>query len=220
MLSKTKLRQTLGVPARRLDKWIAAGLPHRKDGRRLQFDAAAVALWLACHEQANLARRVAPGECAATREEAAELLGVAARTLAGWLTRDDFPGVAGPPGKREGYFPIDQIAAWREETFGRPADEEGPSPHRRYQLALARSAELALEKELGHLVDAEEVARFSERVVSSAKSILEPLPDQIAAALPAKTRRQTKAAVRERAAEIVEAALETLAELTRGDDDD
>lgn len=220
MLSTAAIRKQLGVTQSRWNGWLRAGLPARKDGRKKVYEPAEVAKWLADRGELDAARAVYPGELAETRDDAATALGVDTRTLAGWMKREGFPGKAGRPGKREGWFPIDAIETWRAETMLQADAEEEDSPSRRFNLARAREKELDLEERLGRLVEADAVERFLLRVVNTAKASLEPLADKVVALLPAKTKGSVRTAVRKRVDDEVRGAFDLFAELLRGDEDE
>jgi phage terminase Nu1 subunit (DNA packaging protein) len=220
LLSETELRQALGVPAKRLRKWMRRGLPATGRGRTRRFDEAAVAAWLTEH---GLAQPAPPPEAiATTREEAARLLRVNLRTLAGWLTEPGFPGKAGTPGRRDGYFPIEQIEAWRAARFAHAPAAASDETSRLRQKKLGfevDEAQLDLETKLGTLLDKEQTAQLIERVIATAKAQLEEFPDQVDALLPAKAGPRLRSKVRRAAAKKIRQVLRTLAELVAGDTD-
>lgn len=112
MINSTELRKLLGVSASQLRTLIGRGLPwqpHHSDARRKQFDPRAVKQWLIEHE---FVEPDAHEPILGTRVEASKYFGVAVRTVAEWLNDPTFPGRAGRPGRRDGYFPVWQIEAW------------------------------------------------------------------------------------------------------------
>ena len=137
MLTFSELAEQLGLTRPALSALVRDGLPYTADKRRKLFDGDEVAAWLVANGHAE--RSPPAPTVAVTREEAAQLLGVHLRTLAGWLRHGDFPGRAGDRGARNGYFPIEEIEAWRARTIGGPASDEDPSgePTARERLASA-----------------------------------------------------------------------------------
>lgn len=221
-LSKTELAHALGVTPERLTKWIRAGLPSTGRGGSQRFDAAAVAVWLQARGLAQPAPAAEP--IATTREEAARLLRVNLRTLAGWLTEPGFPGKAGAPGRRDGYFPIDQIEAWRAARFGHAeaaGSDQALKALRQKSLGFdVDLKQLDVEERLGTVLDKEQHAQFLERVIATAKAVLEEFPDQLESLLPAKASPKLRRKLRLAADRQVRQVLRTLAELMRGDADE
>lgn len=157
--------------------------------------------------------------------EAALALGVAPRTLAGWLTDSTFPGKAGQPGCRDGVFPIAAIRAWHTATHGvtdktSSSDEEAAQAKRLKALIDADRAQLSLERELGSILDAEEQERFLRRLIATAKSLHEELPDRVEVRLPG----DLSAEVRLRIRQAIEASsveiMNGLGEAIAGDQDE
>lgn len=220
MLTTAALKRALGASPADWSAWKKAGLPVVREGRRQMFDPAAVAEWFVDRGEISLALKIYPGEVAQTRDDAARALEVSTRTLADWLTLPTFPGRAGSPGKRDGWFPIDAIRQWRDRSAN-PNGGAEKSPWRDvYWEAKAKGEQLDLEERMQRLVDAEEVQRFLLRVVNSAKAILDPLPDKVLASLPADTKRKTKVSVRKKVERDLHQAYEALAELITGDHDE
>lgn len=235
MLTTKQLCERLGISARKLKTWCDEGLPFTlggKNGRQKQFEPLTVRQWMLANGKATLeqaeqqAQQPAnpPDQIATTRDEAARLLGVDLRTLARYLKEPDFPGRAGSPGRRDGYFPIGAIEVWKAARFGgdgrsAAADREmAEKKMSRLDIQISRER-LELERELGSICDVEEQARFYERQIATLKAILAELPDKIEAQLPPKVGRK----FRQRLRRIVEQnhadALSTLAEIAEGDSD-
>lgn len=220
MLTTSELKRLLGATPRQWAAWKMAGLPSRRDGRRTAFDPAEVSEWFLDRGEPQLALKVYPGEVAQTRGDAARSLEVSTRTIAEWLNTPGFPGRAGSPGKQDGWFPIDAIRQWRDQSANPNVGAE-KSPWRDvYWEAKAKQEVLDLEERMGRLVDAEEVQRFLLRVVNSAKAVLDPMPDKVLASLPAGTKRKTKISIRKKVERDLHQAYEALAELITGDRDE
>lgn len=244
-MNSKQLQARLGINAQQLKAWCDEGLPHTRRGNAKngprEFDPAAVREWLIATGKARDEGRGARDEAsnqtssqptaetiptvAVTRDEAARLLGVDLRTLARYLKEADFPGRAGSPGRKDGYFPIEAIRAWMlERGFGQAAGrspvDDALAQRRMSRLDLQIIGEqLDIEQRLGSVCDTEEVARFLERAVATAKAILGDIPDSVDGQL--STRAGPK--FRRRLRRLIEAkiadALEALAEVLIGDTD-
>jgi hypothetical protein len=79
---------------------------------------------------------------------------------------------------------------------------------------------VALEREIGAIADADEVSSFLARVVAAAKSSLEDAADIAESRLPRSLKAADRKAVRGAIEEAHKRALDGLAELLRGDDDE
>ena len=222
MLSAAALRKKLGLTPAKLAGLVKQGLPCKGKGSKRQFDPAKVAAWL---RERGLARQVAvpPGaeQFVTTIAEAAQLLEVAPRTFAGWLTDPTFPGKAGTPGRRDGYFPIAAIRAWHLATHGvsakSAASDEVAAAAKRMRAQIQNDREqVALEKDLGTIGDTEEMAAFCRRVAANAKALLDELADRVNARLPAKYPAAIRAINRKVINESVADILHTIAELVTG----
>jgi hypothetical protein len=225
MLTAQKLRQKLGLSAKRLARLIKQGLPCKGKGSKRTFNPADVATWL---RERGLARSTAAAvaeQIVATIPEAALLLEVAPRTLAQWLTDPTFPGKAGTPGRRDGYFPISQIRQWHLATHGATArgsqtDAEAATAKRLKAQIECDRAQVELEKELLTIGDVEQWEALARRVIAAAKGQLDELPDRVAARLPGKLAPEIKQTIRRVIAQSTADALNTLAELVAGDTDE
>lgn len=219
-MTATELRKLAGATTAKWAKWLKAGLPVQREGRRQTFDVASVAAWLAACGEIDAATAVYPGQVATTRDAAAQALGVDTRTLASWMKLEGFPGRAGKPGKRDGWFPIEAIETWREATIQPKPAEEGNAGHKLYWNFKGIEKQLDVEERRGTILNAHEVERFLLRVIHTAKAVLEPLPDKVVALLPAKSTPQVKAEMRKRVAADLRQAFDVLAELISGDEDE
>lgn len=226
MLTAHELRKKLGLTQKRLSELLKKGLPCKGKGKTRKFDPHAVAGWL---KQRGLSRQVAKPahaeQIVTTIAEAALLLEVAPRTLAGWLTDPTFPGKPGTPGRRDGHFPIASIRQWHLATHGATArgnqtDEKTAAAKRLRAQIQCDSEQVALEKELGTIGDTEAMAAFCRRVVANVKTQADELPDRANARLPAKVSAEIRAAVRKAIAQSVADMLNSIAELVAGDEDD
>lgn len=227
MLNKDQLCKKIGITRRRLDRWLREGLPSVKEGRRQTFDPAGVAAWLEAKGKAESGKPKAD-VIATTRNEAARALGVSLRTLAEWLTDPTFPGKPGSPGRQDGYFPLAEIASWRQARFG--GDGRGQADggklaelrERRLQLEIDER-QVTVEKMLGSILDAQDMSSFLERHINVAKTALDQLADKIETRLPSSLDQKIRAKVRKTVEEVVteacNAIAETLQEGAAGADD-
>lgn len=225
-MNAAELQALLGITPAELRKWIKAGLPHTGKGRKIVFEPAAVERWLLDTGRAEKPAAPSPaGMVARTMAEAAQLLGVSKRVFADWVTEPAFPGKPGTTGKRDGYFPITEIEAWRAVRFGADqrsgATDDGERAVRREMLEIDRDRKLAeLERDvLGTLIDAEETTRFIAFVVATAKGVLQELPDRVLARMPSKLSAKLKKLIRKVVLSVVRETLEHLTQLVKGDDD-
>lgn len=148
---------------------------------------------------------------AKTMAEASHALGVSTATLDKWLADPTFPGKRGTRGAATGSFPIDEIRRWREAKYGRGdgarVDESGQARQRKQQ-AEAALKELQLERLAGSLVDREQAEAIFAATVATARSLLEELPEVLAAGLPAnrpKLRRKVSAMARRHVLRVLDA---------------
>lgn len=231
MLTAQQLLKKLGITKKRLDRWRREGLPSVLEGRKRMFDPAAVAEWI---QQSGKGKRehdetkggAAPA-IATTRDEAAHALGVSVRTLADWLTDPTFPGKPGSPGRQDGYFPLDQIAAWRQAKLGgdgrsrSDAGEMNELRARKLKLEIDQ-LQVEYEKACGTILDAEEMAAFLERHVAVVKTVLEQLADKVEtrlpASVPAAVRKKIRKAVEDTVTETCNAIAEAKHEAADADD--
>jgi phage terminase Nu1 subunit (DNA packaging protein) len=227
MLSAHELRQKLGVTTRRFTRLLKQGLPCKGKGRKRRFDPHEVAAWL---RERGLARSTSapaelPDQVVTTRDEAARLMQVSTRVFATWLTDPTFPGKAGTPGRRDGYFPIGAIRAWHLQTHGGDrrsgqTDAELAATRRLKSQIECDQAQVELEKELGTIGDTAKMEAFCRRVVAAVKSQLDELADRVNARLPAKFPAEVRKINRKVINESVADVLNTAAELVAGDQDD
>lgn len=223
-MNSVELQAQLGITPAKLRELIKAGLPCAGRGRTRVFDAAAVEAWLLATGRAEKASSPA-GIVARTKADAAQLLGVSVRVFSDWMTEPAFPGKAGSPGRRDGYFPIAEIESWRAARFGSDgrsgATDDGERAVRREMLEIDRDRKLAeLERDiLGTLIDAEETSRFIAFIVATARGILQELPDRLLGRMPSKMSAKLRKVVRKVTLAVVREALEQFAELLKGDTD-
>lgn len=171
-----------------------------------------------------IAAPVASEVVAKTRAEAARLLDVDVRTLSEWATDPSFPGKAGTAGQRNGHFPIEAIKQWRDLKLGtgnatRAPDDPAVQLRLRKLAAETAKREVELERECAKLIDREAIEDFVVSQISTARSLLEELPDLLVDKIPtrmAKLRRMARRVARD----VVASVLQSLADLSLGDPDD
>lgn len=223
MLTYTQLRKKLDISKPRLDRWLAEGLPHAGEGKKRQFDPTKVAEWMLASGKTKRPAG-APSQVATTRSEAAQLLNVSTRTLAEWLRDPTFPGKAGGPGRQDGYFPITEIEVWRNGKLGGDGRSGGDAGElaelrvRKLKIEIDQK-QVEFERECGSILDAEELARFQERHINTAKTLLEQLPDKVETLLPAALTPKLKARIRKVIEETVSETCNEIAQMMDGDED-
>lgn len=227
MVSHIELRQRLDVPEKQLRAWIDEGLPRVKEGRAWRYDPAAVVEWLVAkgyaeqRSEAAAAPPPAPSTSliAVTRDECAQACQVSLRTVAEWLKDPTFPGRAGDPSKRNGFFPLAEIEAWRHAKDGTREAANLISPRERLLRIRGDRESLKYQKDLARLIDADEVERLLRRIIATVKSGLEPLADELTEALSAEMREALGEELQTRVNRRLDEAFVVIAELLEGDTD-
>lgn len=215
MIGFTELCNRLGVSRSRLTKWVKEGLPHEVHKRKKQFQPDSVREWLV--ENGHASPPSPPPAAVHTRNDCAQHFNVAVRTVAEWQTKVDFPGRAGSPGKRDGFYPLEEIAAWRAKTFG--DETAGDNARDRLASIKASIAEIDLKERLGEVVEAADVERFMARTIAAVRSVIDQIPSELAAELPTSCDDATKAKFLLRAKEVINEAYSTLADLDNWQDE-
>lgn len=145
------------------------------------------------------------------------------RVLQRWATRADFPGRPGKPGKRDGYFPVEEIRTWLAavRTSVEPVeDEDLVAVAKRVKLLELEEKEAAAKVRLEKLADVDEVGQYCEQVVNNAKAILAALEDEVVAILPAAVGAKVRGQIHRRVQKLRDAALAELQRLCEGDTDE
>lgn len=140
--------------------------------------------------------------------ELAEALGVSPQVIGLWVQDPTFPGQRGIPGKQEAHFPVGPIRQWRAANRGGAAHGEAAESRGRMQAANAALKELEFERRAGRLIDKEQAESVFAATVATARSLLEELPDVLAAAFPAervKLRRRVAHAARRHVLKVLDA---------------
>lgn len=110
------------------------------------------------------------------------------RQIQKWAKEKGFPGRPATTGKRDGHFPVDAIEQWcRERSLG------GAKKSERLQELELQLAEITVENKLreqlelaGRLCDVDEVAAVNRQCIANCKAVIDALPDELLALLPAK----------------------------------
>lgn len=162
---------------------------------------------------------------AKTRNEAARLLGIHARTLSEWMTDPAFPGRAGKTGEANGYFPIEAIKRWRGITStNQQSRNDAASELRLRKLAIETARrEVDLEQRLGNLVSLEDVESTLSTALSTARSLIEEIPEVIAASIPPtkpKLKRMVARIARRKVRGVLAVLADAMREASTGDDDE
>lgn len=223
LLTFDELRGRLGLSRPQLTALVRKGLPHTLEGRTKRFDPHQVREWLLAKKLAEVGP-TAPNQSdqriARTRAEAARELGVSVRTFAEWMLDPTFPGKPGPPGRRDGHFPIEAIADWWAAQQGGGAQPlAGESPRERLLRLRADQEEIELAKLRGDAVTVIEVERLLRRNIAIAKAVLSPLPDELLQDLPPDISEEIREQVRQRVLRRIEEAYIALARRLADDDD-
>ena len=164
------------ISAARLNGWIKQGLPCQGTGRAREFNPVVVREWLVARGLASDAENDEAGRqpLAETQDDAARELGIARRTLCGYLKE----GCPGEPGR----YPLDEIRDWIARNKG------GATAGGQSQAALmavhAELVKVKLQKELGRLIDAELPGRMLQQICSPICQLLEQIPDRHKARMP------------------------------------
>lgn len=167
---------------KKLRKLVADGLPMQKVGRKRMFDLTAVVDWLVHNGKAEVEH---PPIVFHTKQDIADAIGVHVRTIAEYQADPSFPGRPGTPGTRTAHYPLDEILRWKHERDSHQVEAANRSESERSTAIAERERiqtelkRMELMQKLGTLIDADEVAKFFQHIIGSAKSQLLPLPDPI-----------------------------------------
>lgn len=206
-MTKTQLREALGVSRARLDEWIAAGLPHEGTKRRPRFDADAVADWLI--EQGHYRR---PAGVVDSIGKVAAHFGVSARMVGYWKDQ-------GMPWSPPDRYDLERIAAWRRAQRGAAeTDKQTTRGHWETESKRleAQRRQLQLDHLRGRLIAVDAVVAIFRAHIAEAKTHLEQLPDWVLSIVD--PQRERKAELRRqldgRVRDILQALADSIDELT------
>lgn len=167
------------------------------------------------------------GGIATTYQDLAARLGMTAgdavRQLKAWSARG-MPGRPGHSGRRDGAFPVDECRAWiatHTQTSTLSGADEGNTAELRKRLLLLELEIREREKleQLERLADVNEIAGFAQLCVHNAKAVLEALPDEVLALLPADVAESGRKSIYSAVERLIDTALEEFARLVEGDTD-
>lgn len=166
----------------------------------------------------------ATGKVARTYGELAEALGMRQgdpeRTLKTYHARG-MPGRPGTRGRANGEFEVELCRMWiaaNVRTEAGTTDEDLRESRRRIaQLDLERK-ERELLAELGRLADVAEVGTYVATCVANSRAVMEGLPDDVLATIPADTPEPARRSIHEACLRVIDTALEELARAARDDD--
>lgn len=147
----------------------------------------------------------------------------AVRQLKAWTVRG-MPGRPGHSGRRDGAFPVEECRAWiatHTQTAALDAADEGSTAALRRRLLVLELEIAEREKleQLARLADVNEIAGFAQLCVHNAKAVLEALPDEVLALLPADTGEAARKSIYAKTEALIDTALEEFARLVEGDTD-
>lgn len=179
-MTSDEIRKILGIDAKRLARWLEAGMPHKLIDGEPDFVPDQVSAWLLETGRATRDDDTAPQTIARTIPEVANYFGVSINAVAKWLKDPTFPGQSGERGRQNGRFPLEAITEWKEARDGTRADEEtGISARERKWLADAEIRELELAKLRGELIEVEVVAAEIAHMIHNAKAVLLDLTEEM-----------------------------------------
>ena len=199
-MTSDELRELLGIDRPKLTAWVKLGLPHDRDGRAYVFDEEKVREWLLAEGLALEENRVG------TIIEVANHFDVSERAVQYWRSK-------GMPGDL-GRFDLDEIDAWRQER-GLVSKQEPSGVRARLLEIEAQTKELRYQQMAGEVVELDPISRVTVRHIHEAKAVLERIPDEVLAVLPAKTPARVRRAVRVEVFDLIDAACQMLADTVR-----
>lgn len=184
MTNAAELRAELGITERQLREWIQEGMPVERSRGTRRFDPSAVADWLVDHGKADREEPAEDGPYVTTRGEVAAHFGVSTQSVQLWQSQEGFPGRPGGRGTRSGYYPLGAIGRWLEANGlgrgpgrrGNPDSQAARAERDQIKTELDR---IELQRQLGQVIDLEEVTRFVERTIAAATQVLQPLAEQV-----------------------------------------
>ena len=170
-MTPEELATDLETDRKTIREWVKAGLPVAKK-RPLTFDRETVIQWLLDNQKIA---EVEVERILLTRDEVARELKVSTRTIANWLREPDFPGRAGDPGRRNGYYPVNQIKKWRANRGFDDCDELGLKIRRE----ILRRLQLQNQRQMAGLIDKESVESWTAEAIEIASQVLAEMKSQL-----------------------------------------
>lgn len=205
MTSAKELGEELDTDLKVIRRWVKEGLPTKKK-RPLTFDHDEAISWL----EAN--KKIAAVEVErilVTRDDVAKHFNVNVRTVGHWLKEPDFPGRAGSPGMRDGYFPVDQIQEWRSE---RGPDYEDSELNQKIKLEKYRKIKLENDKEAGRLVERHVVEEWIAESMAILKQVLRQTQNELVGVLPSTLTKKQRTQCRKQIEASINKAQQSLAD--------
>jgi len=234
-ITTRQLAGMLGTTPQRIGWWIRKGLPYESRNGSYRFAPAKVEAWLLAKGLIKEAGAELPGTRVATgRAECAREWGVAERTISGWHHRDGFPGRPADPGKKNGYYPLDEIDVWlvrqgihptksvRRAGGGATSDSDDAVKLERVRLLKVqrKERELRLAQQRGELIEVATVTAFISRQINQAGPLIDEIPDRALAKLPPDLSPDARDAIYNDFVGLAMDIRAVLGELTAGDLDD
>lgn len=226
------LAKIIGTTPQRIGSWIRLGMPTVGRNGVYQVDIEAAIQWAIDNgkiEQVEDAPKVS--RVVANRCEVAQHFGVNEHTVSVWQRRPGFPGRAATPGRRDGYYPLDEIETWREEsilqndpatrdTNGTTHDDSVKAGRSRLLKIQCDERELRLAEKRGELIPVATATSCLERLVNQSGAIIDELPDRVLSCLPSDLSESARKAVRDTVSQVSTDVRVILSELLGGDQDD
>lgn len=210
-----QIAAALGITVDQVRRLTKAGMPRAGHNR---YDPTDVRQWLIDEGYAVEIPKPDGQTIAHTVADAAQMLGVGERTIARWQHDPTFPGRAGIAGRPTGYYPIEQIRAWRGEI---DADrEQSPSARARLDEVRLAMASMDLLERAEMLVEAEWIISNQARSAARQKALLSELPDKVQAALPNDIDNDVRQTVRQLTDDTLREVFQLLADSALEDPDD
>lgn len=210
-MTASELCKLIGATSVQLKRWVAAGLPRHREGRRWVFDVEEVEAWLVAEGLARPADAAASSPIVRSRAEVAAWFARSASTVDNWATR--CPHLqAGTPGIA-GRYDCQKIAQWlaaERSAVGETTDALLRRQGAEAELMEARRDKLRLElaRERGEIVDVEVVHVFLAQELQRFAAGLEKIADEVSLHVDDEHREDVRRAVER----TVERHLEALAE--------
>lgn len=202
-VNRHELIEYLKIDEPTLRKWLKEGLPRTRRGRADEFDRAEILEW-----------RLTEQGIAKTLGQVAKHFGVKPREVDRWVAA----GMPGVPGNSAipGHLDLMEIAAWLEENeLNIKRDKEPSGPRARLLEIETRTKELRYQQLAGEVVELDPISRVTVRHIHEAKAVLERIPDEVLAVLPAKTPARVRRAIRVEVFDLIDASCQMLADTIR-----
>lgn len=234
-ITTMQLAEMLGTTHQRIGSWVRKGMPFESRNGSYRFAPSKVEAWLLEQGLIEEADEELPGTRVATgRAECAREWGVAERTISGWQHREGFPGRPADPGKKNGYYPLDEIDEWlvaqgihptksvRRAGGGAMSDADEQVKRERIRLLEVQRAEreLRLAEKRGELIEVATVTAFIARQINQAGPLIDEIPDRALAKLPPDLSQEARDAIYNDFVGLATDIRAVLGELVAGDLDD